>query len=166
MSPIPKTRNPAIRRFCQLVLTINSLGTLFAVMASHSGPRAPRTGAPPAMRRLRPLLVGHRHLTAGYMTLPTPMHHTATPGPALEAAAVIARDRQSLWCNDPTLIGCLMSPPGPHPGSRRSLPWHTACSTSSPLLTSSPPAGLPLRRCQKITVSGNRHLPMAVLSSV
>lgn len=165
MSPIPKTGNLVIRRFCQLLLTINSLGTLLVVIASRSGPPAPRTTTSLAVHRLRPLLAGPRHLGAGNMALPAPMHHAATPGPVPGAAAATPQVRQSLWCSYSALIGGLTSPPGLHPSSRRTFPSHTTCGTCSPLLTSSSPPGLPAPSRQMITASGNRHLPMAVISS-
>jgi hypothetical protein len=166
MSLIPKTRNPAIRQFCQLLLTINSLGTLVVVkVASRCVPLTPRIGTSLAMHRLRPVLAGHGHLAAKHMELPTPTHHlTATLGPVRGVAAAITRNRQSLWGSYPALIGCLTSP-GPRPSSRRSFSWHTTCGISSPLSTPSTPPGLPLPHCQKITMSGGRHLPMAVISS-
>jgi hypothetical protein len=165
MSPTPKKRNPAIRQFCQLLLTINSLGTLVVVVASRRVPRTSRTAKSLAMRRLKPALAGHGHLAARYVTLLTPTHHaTATLGPVRGVVAAITRDRQS-WCSYPALIGCLTSPRGPRPSSRRSFPWHTTCGISSPLLLSSPSPGLPLPRCQKITISGSRHLPVTVISS-
>lgn len=162
MSPIPKTRNLAIRQLYRLLLTINSLGTLIVVVA----PRAPHTGTSLAMHRLRPILAGHEHLAAGHMALLAPTYYaTATPGPVRRFAAAMSQDHQSPWCTYPALIGCLTSPPGPRSSSRRSFPWHTACGISSPLLTSSPSPGLPLRRCQKLTMVGSRHLPIAVISS-
>jgi hypothetical protein len=171
VSPKPKTRNPAIRQFCQLLLAINSLGTLVVVVASRWVPRAPRTGTSLAIRSLaiqslavhrpRTILASHGHLAAGQRTFLTRTHYaTATPGPARGVAAAITRDRQSLWCSYPALIGCLTSPPDLRPSSRRSFLWHTACGRGSPLLTSSRPPGLLLSRVPRIGMSGGRHSVM------
>ena len=145
MSPIPKTRNLAIRQLYRLLLTINSLGTLIVVVA----PRAPHTGTSLAMHRLRPILAGHEHLAAGHMALLAPTYYaTATPGPVRRFAAAMSQDHQSPWCTYPALIGCLTSPPGPRSSSRRSFPmahsmWHKLPAADVIAIPRTPSPALP-----------------------
>jgi hypothetical protein len=164
VSPMPKTRIPAIRRLWQLILTIDSLDILFAAATSHPATWASRTATCPATGPRQAVLASSRREVARHVTCLARARHAAaqTPDPILMAGAAVARDHQFPRYGYSALMESLADPGVRHPRSKRQSPWRVTNNPCACPMRST--AGRRFPGSPKNFCSGHRHSPAEMLS--